>query len=36
MRSEELFAGIGSISDKWITEAGSDEALASAAKMKKR
>ena len=35
MRSEELFAGIGSISDKWITEAGSDEALASAVKMKK-
>ena len=35
MRSEDLFAGIGSISDKWILEAGSDEALASAAKKRK-
>ena len=35
MRSEELLSGIGAISDKWIIEAGSDEALASAAKKKK-
>ncbi len=35
MRSEELFAGIGSVSDKWILEADSDEAFLAAAKKKR-
>ena len=35
MRKEDLYRGISEISDKWIIEAGSDEALVAAAKRKK-
>jgi len=36
MRSEDLFAGIGAISDRWLTEADTSEGLALATKRRKR